>query len=78
MVVGRLGRLIVGFIREVYCELVAVIHEKTKGRELDSEIFLIPLSPLSLFLSYLVLEDKTREMKDGKRRTHKVGKTGCI
>lgn len=38
--------------------LIAVIHEKTKGRGLDSGIFLIALSPLSLFLSYLMLGGK--------------------
>jgi hypothetical protein len=32
-----------------------MVKEETKGKELVSGIFLIPLSPLSLFLSYLVL-----------------------
>ena len=41
--------------REFHCALlVAAVKEETKGKKLDSGIFLIPLSPLSLFLSYLV------------------------
>jgi hypothetical protein len=40
----------------VGCDLfVAVVKEEIKRKELDSGLFLIPLSPLSLFLSYLVL-----------------------
>lgn len=38
--------------------LVAGVKGETKRKKLDSGIFLIPLSPLSLFLSYLVLEDE--------------------
>ena len=45
--------------KEVGCSLlVAVLKEETKGKESDSGIFLIPPSPLSLFLSYLVLGSK--------------------
>ena len=45
--------------REVGCSLlVAVVKEETKGKKSDSGIFLIPPSPLSLFLSYLVLGSK--------------------
>ena len=37
------------------CGLFVVeLKEEIKGKQLDSGIFLIPLSPLSLFLFYLV------------------------
>jgi hypothetical protein len=61
VVVDHLGRLVVGL-------LVAMVKEETKGKKFSSEIFLIPLSPLSFFLSYLVLEGKTGEIKGGKKK----------
>jgi hypothetical protein len=36
-----------------------MIKDETKGKKLDSGGFLIPLSPLFFFLSYLVLEGRT-------------------
>jgi len=44
-----------------------MVKEETKGRKSDLGIFLIPLSPLSLFLFYLVLVGKTKGIKDGKK-----------
>ena len=52
-----LGRLLV----------VAVVKEEAKGKTLDSGIFLIPLSPLLLFLSYLVLGGEPRGVKGEKK-----------
>jgi hypothetical protein len=50
--------------------------KKTKGRESDSGIFLIPLSPLFFFLSCLTLGGEMRgQIKGRKRRTHKVAQT---
>lgn len=48
--------------------LVAIVKEETQGKKLDSEIFLIPLSPLSLLLSYLVLGGETEGIKGGKKK----------
>ena len=64
------GRVVVCWsFREVGCSLlVAMVKEETKGKKFSSEIFLIPLSPLSFFLSYLVLEGKTGEIKGGKKK----------
>jgi hypothetical protein len=56
--------------------LVAVVKEETKGRTLDSEISLILLSLLTLFLFYPVLELKPGDKRGEQRRTHKVAKTG--
>lgn len=42
-------------VREVGCSLlIAGVKEDTKGKQLDSGIFLIFFSPVSLFLPYLV------------------------
>jgi hypothetical protein len=47
--------------------VVAVVKEEAKGKTLDSGIFLIPLSPLLLFLSYLVLGGEPRGVKGEKK-----------
>jgi hypothetical protein len=39
--------------------LIVLVKEEAKGKKLDSGIFLIPFSNLSLFPSYLVLGDET-------------------
>ena len=50
-----LGVVVGWLFGEVGCGLlIAMVKEETEGEKLDSGIFLIPLSPLSLFLSYLV------------------------
>lgn len=47
---------------------------KTKGKKTDSGIFLIPLSPL--FLSYLMFEGETRQIKSEKKSLQ-VSKVSC-
>lgn len=67
------------FRQVVFGLLVAVVKEEIKGKILDSGFFLIPLSPLSMFLFCLVLEEKLGRRwggcRVGKGRTHKVAKT---
>jgi hypothetical protein len=48
-----------------------MIKEETKGKTLDSGIFLILLSPLSPFLSYLVLGGETSVGCEGNKRWEK-------
>jgi hypothetical protein len=51
--------------REFGCSLlVAMVKEETNGKKSDSGIFLIPLFPLVLFLSYLVLGGEMGEIKE--------------
>lgn len=50
---------------------------KNKSKELDTGIFLISLSPLSLFLFYLVLEVEMvggEDIKDGKKKNPESSK----
>jgi hypothetical protein len=54
--------------------LVAAVKEETKEKKLGSAIFLIPLSPLTLYLSYLVLGYETRGIKVGKKKTPQSNK----
>lgn len=59
--------------------LVALVKEETNGNRLDARIFLVPLSPLSLFLSYLVLGvNQGQGWRMGKRRTHKAAKPSYL
>jgi hypothetical protein len=69
-VVVVIGHLIGGGgywpFREAVCGLlVPMVKKETKGKKLDSVIVLIPLSPLSLFLSFLVLGGEVREGDKG-------------
>lgn len=48
-----------------------MFKEETKGKELDLGILLTPLSPLFLFLSYLVLGGETREGGRGNKEGEK-------
>lgn len=50
--------------------LVVMVKEESKGKTLDSESFLIPLSTLSLFFFYLVLGGKTRGIKGRKKTSY--------
>jgi hypothetical protein len=45
-----------------------VVKEETKGKKLAPGIFLIPLSPFSFFLSYLVIGGETSGIKGGKKK----------
>ena len=54
--------------------MVAVVKEEAKGKTLDSGIFLIPLSPLLLFLSYLVLGGEARGDKGWEKKSPQSSK----
>jgi hypothetical protein len=51
-----------------------VAKEEIKGKKLDSGIFLIPFSPLSLFLFYLVLGGETGGITGGKKKSPQSSK----
>jgi hypothetical protein len=54
--------------------LVSLVNQETKEK-IDSGIFLIPLSPLFMFLSDLVLGGETKGIKSGKKKNPQVAKT---
>lgn len=49
--------------RKVGSFLVAMVKEESNEKKLDSENDFIPLSPLIIFLFYLVLVSETGEIK---------------
>lgn len=55
------------FTEDVCSLLAAVVKEETKEKKLKNKI-LIPLSPLPLFSSYLVLGGETRGLKGGEKK----------
>jgi hypothetical protein len=57
-----------------YSLLVAEVKEEIKGKKLHSEISQFLLSILFLFLSYLVLGDKTGRIKGGKKKNPQSSK----
>ena len=70
-----LGVVVGWLFGEVGCGLlIAMVKEETEGEKLDSGIFLIPLSPLSLFLSYLVLRDEPSGIKSRKKKNPQSSK----